>query len=82
MFSRTTSVRCVVSTLGGSTTVQPRNIASSLIAGSIQIAGNPKAGSRVCSPGMPGGPPFGSIASSIVGRNSPAPASISLMRIE
>ena len=51
MFSRTTSVRCVVSTLGGSTTVQPRNIASSFSAGSIHSAGRPNAGSRVASPG-------------------------------
>ena len=82
MFSRTTSVRCVVSTLGGSTTVQPRNIASSFSAGSIHSAGRPKAGSRVGSPGTGGVPPFGSIASSMVGRSSPLPASISLMRIE
>ena len=44
-------------------------------------AGRPNAGSLVRSPGRSGTPPFGSIASSMVGRNSPRPASISLTRI-
>ena len=82
MLSRTISVMWVVSTLGGSTTVQPRAIASSRRAGSTHRAGKPKVGSVVRSPGRAGRPPVGSITSTWVGRNSPRPASISLMRME
>ena len=54
MVCRTISVRWVASTLGGSTTVQPRNTASSRSDGSIHSAGRPNAGSMVRSPGQVG----------------------------
>ncbi len=82
MLSRTTSVMWVVRTEGGSTTVHPRAIASSRRPGSTHNAGRPNVGSMVRSPGKGGRPPFGSITSNWVGRSSPRPASISLMRIE
>ena len=44
--------------------------------------GTAKAGSCAFSPGSAGTPPFGSIASSLLGRSSPRPASISFTRMQ
>ncbi|OYX91402.1 MAG: hypothetical protein B7Y78_12250 [Caulobacter sp. 35-67-4] len=54
---------------------------SNIMAAITQVAGRPKAGSRTCSPGSSTWPPRGSMAISMPRRTSPAPASISLMRI-
>ena len=75
-----TSVRWVVMTLSGSTTVYPFATASSWREGSIHLACRPKVGSRVGSPAMSGtAPPVGSMASRCLGRTSPFAASTPMM---
>ena len=70
-----------MTTVAGSTTVQPLSIASSRSPGATHIAARPKVGSTVASPGSAIGLPCGSMTRSMVGRMSPRPTSTSLIRI-
>ena len=66
MLSLITSVRCVVITVAGSTTVYPRNDASSRSDSSTHIAGSPNVGSVVSSPLRVIGSPRGSMIKQVV----------------